>query len=164
MDFLAVPLQSGVNQAVLSVSYVLHMVFAAALTGSVLYVALFVNPAAVAGDIGNEAFARVTGGLTTVSRASAVVLLLTGGHQAGNLYTFESLVGSPRGHLVLTMLVLWVAMTALVEIAGARLRRGLDAGKLREPAREAKPFLRGAAALAVLLLIDAGLLAGGLPF
>jgi hypothetical protein len=157
-----VPLQGGV---VLSLTYVLHMVFAAALTGSVLYVALFVNPAAVTGDIGNEAFARVTSGLTTVTRASAVVLLLTGGHQAGTLYTFETLLGTGRGHLVVTMLVLWVAMTGLVEVAGSKLRDGLDAGKLREPAREARPFLRGAAVLAVLLLVDAGLLAApALPF
>jgi hypothetical protein len=141
------------------------MIFAAALTGSVLYVALFVNPAAVTGDIGNEAFARVTSGLTTVTRASAVVLLLTGGHQAGTLYTFETLLGTGRGHLVVTMLVLWVAMTGLVEVAGSKLRDGLDAGKLREPAREARPFLRGAAVLAVLLLVDAGLLAApALPF
>jgi hypothetical protein len=157
-----VPLQGGV---VLSLTYVLHMIFAAALTGSVLYVALFVNPAAVTGDIGNEAFARVTSGLTTVTRASAVVLLLTGGHQAGTLYTFETLLGTGRGHLVVTMLVLWVAMTGLVEVAGSKLRDGLDAGKLREPAREARPFLRGAAVLAVLLLVDAGLLAApALPF
>jgi uncharacterized membrane protein len=162
MEFVFFPLQAGIG---LTVSYVLHMLFAAALTGSVLYVALFVNPAAVAGDIGNEAFSRVTSGLSTVTRASAVVLLLTGGHQAGTLYTFETLAGTTRGHLVLGMLVLWLALTALVEIAGSKLREGLDAGKLRAPAREARPFLRAAAVLAVLLLVDAGLLAApALPF
>ncbi|PSP39069.1 transporter, partial [Halobacteriales archaeon QH_7_65_31] len=115
-----------------AVSYVLHMTFAALLTGSVLYVALAVNPTAVAGDIRPEAFEQITGRLTTITRASAVVLFLTGGHQAGNFYTFESLTGTFRGHLVLAMLVLWLALTALVEIAGARLRDGLDADKLRE--------------------------------
>ncbi|MFB6118957.1 CopD family protein [Halosegnis sp.] len=149
----------------LAVSYVLHMLFAAALTGGVLYVALFVNPAAVAGDIGNEAFSRVTGGLSTLTRASAVVLLLTGGHQAGTLYTLETLTGTGRGHLVLGMLVMWVAMTGLIEVAGSKLRDGLEAGKLREPAREARPFFRAAAVLAILLLVDAGLLAApALPF
>ncbi|MDZ7745513.1 MAG: transporter [Halobacteriales archaeon] len=144
-----------------AITYVLHMVFAALLTGSVLYVALAVNPIAVTGDIRPEAFGRITGQLTTITRASAVVLFLTGGHQAGNFYTIETLTGSFRGHLVLAMLVLWLVLTALVEIAGARLRRGLDADKLREPAREARPFLRAAAVLAVLLLVDAGLLASG---
>jgi hypothetical protein len=57
------------------------------------------------------------------------------------------------------MLVLWLAMTGLVEVAGSKLRDGLEADKLREPARNARPFLRGAAVLAVLLLVDAGLLA-----
>lgn len=162
MEPVLFPLQTGIG---LTISYVLHMLFAAALTGSVLYVALFVNPAAVAGDIGNEAFSKVTGGLSTVTRASAVVLLLTGGHQAGTLYTVETLTGTGRGHLVLGMLVLWLAMTGLVEVAGSKLRDGLDAGKLREPAREARPFLRAAAVLAVLLLVDAGLLAApSLPF
>jgi hypothetical protein len=156
MDPVFLPLQGGI---VLAVTYVLHTVFAAVVTGSVLYVALFVNPAAVSGDIGNDAFSKVTSGLTTVTRASAVVLLLTGGHQAGTLYTVETLLGTGRGHLVLTMLVLWLAMTGLVEVAGSKLRDGLEADKLREPARNARPFLRGAAVLAVLLLVDAGLLA-----
>ena len=142
-----------------AVSYVLHMTFAALLTGSVLYVALAVNPTAVAGDIRPDAFEQITGRLTTITRASAVVLFLTGGHQAGSFYTFETLVGSFRGHLVLAMLALWLVLTALVEIAGARLRDGLNADKLREPAREARPFLRAAAVLALLLLVDAGLLA-----
>ena len=162
MDPIFVPVQMGIG---LTISYVLHTLFAAALTGGVLYVALFVNPAAVAGDISNEAFSRVTGGLSTLTRASAVVLLLTGGHQAGTLYTVETLTGTGRGHLVLGMLVTWVAMTGLVEVAGSKLRDGLDAGKLREPARNARPFFRGAAVLAVLLLVDAGLLAApSLPF
>ena len=37
---------------------------------------------------------------------------------------------------------------------------GFDEQKLREPAREARPFLLGATAVAILLLIDAGLLLG----
>lgn len=156
------PVQMGIG---LTISYVLHMLFAAALTGGVLYVALFVNPTAVAGDIGNEALSRVTGGLSTLTRVSAVVLLLTGGHQAGTLYTVETLTGTGRGHLVLGMLVLWILMTGMVEVAGSKLRDGLDVGKLREPAREARPFFRAAAVLAVLLLVDAGLLAApSLPF
>lgn len=156
------PVQMGIG---LTISYVLHMLFAAALTGGVLYVALFVNPTAVAGDIGNEALSRVTGGLSTLTRVSAVVLLLTGGHQAGTLYTVETLTGTGRGYLVLGMLVLWILMTGMVEVAGSKLRDGLDVGKLREPAREARPFFRAAAVLAVLLLVDAGLLAApSLPF
>lgn len=142
-----------------AISYVLHMVFGTLLTGSVLYVALAVNPTAVAGDIQPDALKQVTGRLTTVSRSSAVVLFLTGGHQAGNFYSIEMLTGTFRGHLVLAMLVLWLVLTALVEIGSARLREGLDVDKLREPAREARPFFRAGAVVAVLLLVDAGLLA-----
>jgi hypothetical protein len=59
------------------------------------------------------------------------------------------------------MVVLWFAVTALVEVAGARMRDGLDREKVRTPAREGRPFLLAASLLSLLLLVDAGLLASG---
>jgi len=84
---------------------------------------------------------------------------------AGTLYTVDSLTGTGRGHLVLTMLALWFVTTGLVEVASGKLTSGLDAGKLRGPARDAKPFFYGAAGLSVVLILTAGLLASpALPF
>ena len=101
----------------------------------------------------------VVGRLRWITRIGALAFILSGGHMAGTLYTLEALTGTPRGHLVLTMLGLWFVGTGLVEVAGSKLADGLDAGKLREPARDAKPLLYGASAVAVGLIVPAGLLA-----
>jgi hypothetical protein len=102
----------------------------------------------------------LTGKLRTVSRVSAVLLLLTGGHLAGTRYTAESLTSTGRGYLVLAMVALWFLLAALVEIGGSKLEDGFDAQKVREPAREARPFLLGASLTAILLLLDAGVILG----
>lgn len=136
-----------------------HVVFAGLWTGSVILFTLAVLPSGVTGDIRPEPLAAVTSKLTTLSRVSAVLLFISGGHLAGNYYTVEMLTGSTPGYLVLVMLGLWLVMTGLIEVGGSKMRDGLDADKVRTPARNAKPFYQGAAVLAVLLLVDAGLLA-----
>jgi uncharacterized membrane protein len=139
--------------------YAVHLLVGAAWTGSVLFAAAAVLPTARAGEIRPEPLSTVFGRLTTLSRASAVVMLLTGGHMAAQLYTVETLTGSPRGHLVLTMTLLWLVMTGLVEVGNSRMQDGLDAKKVRSPAHEAGRFYRAAGVVAVLLLADAGILA-----
>lgn len=146
------------------VMWSLHVGFAILWTGSVLFVSLAVLPAALRGDIGTEPLGAIVGRLRWITRIAALAFIVSGGHMAGTLYTFESLTGTGRGHLVLAMLVLWFVITGLVEVAGGKLTAGLDAGKLREPARDAKPFFYGAAGLSVLLILTAGLLASPTPF
>ena len=128
-----------------TVSTVLHLAFAGLWTGSVLFVAVGVLPAAS----GSYALDRVLNRLAWVTRASAVVLLLTGGHLFAADYSVGGLTASTRGWLVVAMVVLWLALTGLVE---AGVARGEEAG-----AR----LLQGGAVLATLLLVDAGLLAAG---
>ncbi|MFC6865026.1 transporter [Halomicroarcula sp. GCM10025817] len=137
-----------------------HLLFAGLWSGSVLFTTYAVLPLAMAGDARPGPLAAMTGKLRTVSRASALLLLLTGGHLAATRYTAESLTGSPRGHLVLAMVALWFLLAGLVEVAGSKLEDGFDAQKVREPAREARPFLLGASLVAVLLLLDAGAILG----
>jgi hypothetical protein len=141
--------------------YTAHLLFAALWTGGVVLFVLGVLPSGVSGDIRPEPLAAVTGRLTTLSRASALVLFLTGGHMAGTRYTVESLTGSSRGYLVLAMLALWFVLAALVEVGGSRMRDGLAAQKVRTPAREARPFYRAGGVVAVALLVIAGLLIAG---
>jgi len=131
--------------------YTLHLLFAGLWTGSVMYAA-----ATLPGASGLSASARdsFVGALRTVSRASAAVLLLTGGYMltlAG--YTEGgTLTGSGRGHLVIAMLALWFVLAGLTEVGASKFADGDDAAT----------FLYGAAAVAVLLLLVAGvLLAGG---
>ncbi|OYR54671.1 transporter [Halorubrum halodurans] len=145
-----------------AVMWSVHVGFAVLWTGSVLFVALALVPPATRGDVGSDALAAVIGRLRWITRIAALAFLATGGHMAGTLYTVESLTGTGRGHLVLTMLGLWFLITGLVEVASGKLLDGLETGKLREPARDAKPFFYGAAALSVGLVLTAGLLAN--PF
>ncbi|GAA0513786.1 hypothetical protein SAMN04488066_103218 [Halorubrum aquaticum] len=142
-----------------AVMWSVHVGFAVLWTGSVLFVALAVVPPATRGDVGSDALTAVVGRLRWISRIAALAFLGSGGHMAGTLYTVESLTGTGRGHLVLTMLALWFVITGLVEVASGKLLDGLETGKLREPARDAKPFFYGAAGLSVGLILTAGLLA-----
>lgn len=134
-----------------TVVYALHLLFAGLWTGSVAYAAATLPR--VAGDLSASARDDLVGTLRNVSRASAVVLLLTGGYMltlAG--YTEGgALTGTGRGHLVLTMVGLWAVLAGLVEVAGGRLDDGRDAATL----------LYGAAVVAVALLLDAGALVAG---
>lgn len=144
--------------------FAIHLVFAGFWTGSVLFVALWVVPTAARGELNAEPLESVAGSFRTYSRTSALVLFLTGGHMAADIYTLDSLTGTGRGHLVLTMLGLWFVLAALAEIGAGRLVDGAGDGKVREPGRSARTIFRAAGIVAVLLLVDAGLLAAGFSF
>lgn len=137
-----------------------HLAFAGIWAGSVVFVAAAVLPAARADTAAAEPLATLTGRLVTISRISALALLVSGGHMAGTFYTVGSLTGTTRGHLVLGMVVLWFVLAALVEVGARRLADGLDGG-VRGAARDGRPFFLAAAVVAILLLVDGGLLAGG---
>jgi hypothetical protein len=126
--------------------YATHMVFAGLLTGSVLFAALTFP--GIATNVSTSVRESLAGTLRNVSRASAVLLLLTGGYMLtlGGYTDSGVLTGTARGHAVLGMVVLWFLLTGVTEVAGSRMASGDDA----------TPFLYGGAALAVALLLDAG--------
>ncbi len=143
-----------------TISYVVHMLFAGVWTGSVLFMTYGILPVARAGDIDTDPFADITSRLLTLSRVSALVLFLTGGHLAGVLYTVESLTGSTRGYLVIAMIVLWLSLAGLVEVGTSRISDGLRERKIRTPAKKGRPFFLAASVAALGLLVVAGLLLG----
>lgn len=145
-----------------AVMWTIHVGFAVLWTGSVLFVTVAVLPPAIRGDVGSEALSSVVGRLRWITRIGAVAFVVSGGHMAGTLYTLETLTGTGEGHLVLTMFALWFVITGLVEVGSGKVVDGLETGKLREPARDAKPFFYGAAGLSVGLIVTSGLLAN--PF
>lgn len=146
-------------------AYATHLLFAGLWTGSVLFVWYGVLPLARDGTLNAAPLGAVAGKLETVSRVSALVLLLSGGYMAIQQYTVDTLTGSGGGHLVLTMIVLWFVLAGLVEVGTGKLVDGTDRDKVREPAREAQRFIQAAALVAVLLLLNSGLLvASGLGF
>ncbi|MFB6309288.1 MAG: transporter [Haloarculaceae archaeon] len=146
--------------AVDAVIYAIHVSFAALWTGAVLFVTAGVLPTALDGQINATPMKTVTGRLKLVSRASALLLLITGGHLAATRYGGGELTGTTKGYLVIAMVVLWFLLAGLVEVGASKLSDGFDQNKVRSPAHEARPFLLAASAVAVLLLVDAGLILG----
>jgi len=166
---------------VLASSFVVHVAAAALWTGSVLYVAYAVLPTARAGDLGAAAFAAALDGLLQVTRWTGVALPVTGAYQLWVLYPLDGLLATTRGQLVAAMAALWGVTNGVVELGAYRVRtrdgsdrlglarhfvRPLDAAELvgADPAAlaaTARPYVLAAAGLAVLLLVDAGLLAAG---
>ncbi len=148
-----------VMSAVDVVMWSLHTAFAGAWTGSVLFFFAAVLPAASRGSIDGPTLSAIATKLRWLTRAGVVVFVATGGHMAGTRYTFDSLLGTGRGHLVLTMLVLWFVLTALVEIGGSRIESADSNGQ--DAAAAGRPIFLVAGIVALGLLIDAGLLASG---
>ena len=147
-------------------SRIAHLLFAAVWAGSVFYVAFVVLPLARDGAFNStKPLEVISGKLTTISRVSSLVLFISGSHLAGRLYTVggggPDLFGSINGQLVLLMVVLWLVLTALVEIGAKRLESGLNGKKLREPAHDALPLFQAAAVAAIALLVVAGLITSG---
>jgi hypothetical protein len=108
-------------------SAIVHLLFAAIWTGSVVFVVVGVLPTAARDGVGAAALRGTLGRLRNVSRICALLLLLTGGHLAAERYTVDSLAGTVEGQLVLAMIVLWVIMAGLVEIGAARI---IDTGEV----------------------------------
>lgn len=143
---------------VLSAINALHLLFAGVWAGSIVFVTVGVLPLARAGDIRAEPLEAIAGRVQTISRTSAVVLLLTGGHLAGTYYTFESLRGTTPGLLVVAMVALWASLMGLVEVATKRLSDGTEQRKVRAPARESYRLFQAASIVSVALLVLGGVL------
>lgn len=142
----------------------IHNLFAALWVGSVLFVTYAVLPQAREGEIGPDVLRAVFGKLTMVTRVSALLLLLTGGHLAAARYTSDSLLTTTRGWLVLAMLALWFVLAGLIEVTTSKFETELDKGRLRGPAHKYTKLFYLASLVGVLLVIDAALLSDGIPF
>lgn len=138
-----------------------HLLFAGLWTGSVVFVAVAIVPLASGDDMAAKSLDAILGRFVMSSRASALVLFLTGGHMAASGFTFGSLTGAPRGRLVLVMLALWFVLAGLVEVGTGRIRDDLGEGRDSSGTRRSGRVLQAAAVVAGLVLIDAGLLAAG---
>ena len=164
----------------LTVSYVVHVVSAAFWTGSVLYAAYTIIPTARSGGLPAAAFERSVDGLLRVTRWTGLALPLTGAYQIWVLYPTDRLFGTTSGHLVLGMALLWTVMNGVVELGCYRMRtldgpsvgigqymsEGFVIGEdvaVPRLAAVGRPYVLVASVLAVALLVDAALLAGGVP-
>lgn len=135
---------------------VLHLLFAGLWAGAVVFTTYGVLPTVGIDGTDPTGLQSLIDRLTTISRASAVVLLLTGGAMAGEQYGGGRLLGTVDGWLVLGMVGLWVVLMALVELGGTRLGDELE-GSQRVGTGTMRLF-QAASLVGVLLLILGGLL------
>ena len=167
-------------ELLLTLSYVVHVVAATLWVGGVGYAALSFVPAARAAALTPAGFERGVDALLQTTRWTGVALPVTGGYQIWQLYPSARLFGTPRGQLVLGMLGLWGSMNAVLEVGVYRTRTaaGVTIGIGRHTierftlrtdadvphlATVVRPYILVATGLGLLLLVDAALLAGGLP-
>ena len=148
--------------ALLASVYALHLLFGGLWAGAVMFYTYSLLP--LAGDgLDAGALGDATGKLTTISRASAVIQLLTGGYLASPMGVGSAGYWSTTtGVLVVVMVVLWLFLAALTEMGAGRVRDAIEAGDVRAAGTNARGLLYGASVVAVLLLLEAGALAGGL--
>jgi hypothetical protein len=132
-----------------------HLLIGALWVGSVVFFAGVVLPMARGGGLDAGPLESMVTALTRWSRIASVLMLVTGGHLAATGYTFGTLASTTNGNLVVAMVVLWLALTGLVEVGGSRLRDGVERKKVREPAATALGAYRGAAVVGTLLLVVA---------
>lgn len=143
---------------ILDVVMTVHALFAALWTGGTLLVAGTVIPAARRELLGEKALSLITQRFSYLTIASVLLLLFSGGHLAGNLYTVQSLTSTMRGNLVLTMVTLWLVL-AVVLFFGCRRLTGTSAEKSAATAASAaRPWFLGASVVSIALLVVAGLL------
>ncbi|NHN42854.1 hypothetical protein G9C85_14635 [Halorubellus sp. JP-L1] len=144
--------------SMLDVVMTIHTVFAALWTGGTLVVAGGVLPAARRELLGEEALALIGRRFSYLTIASVLGLLFTGGHLAGTLYTFESLQSTGRGHLVLTMVGLWLVLPIALYGGFRKLRDISPNQSMATAATAARPWFLAASVVAIALLVVAGLL------
>lgn len=125
-----------------------HLVAGGVLTGSVVYFAWAIARVD-ATVVGSEAVGQLASSLTFVSRICAGLLLVSGGYMAAVL---GSALRGTSGMLVGVMILLWLVVTALVEIGNSRLANGASL-------RDVRQFYVVAAVAALLLLVNAGYIA-----
>jgi len=126
-----------------SLAVVVHFVFAGLWAGTVAYAAAIVTGT---GDIGTVARERIADRLRSISRTSAVLTLLSGGYLASG-FASSYFYSSTRGYLLSAMVLLWLVLMVMVEIGASRLVDGEESGPT---------VLIGASVVAILLLLDAG--------
>ncbi|AEN05120.1 hypothetical protein [Halolamina sp.] len=132
----------------------IHLLFAGLWAGATVFFAWRVQPLIATGDIGAVPTMAMGSGLRWLTRIGAVIFVVTGGHMAATRYGDGALFSTPRGHIVLAMLVLWLVTTGLVEMAMSKMEGELDNGRIQTAGKEIRtPLLAASVLLSVLLLL-----------
>ncbi|MEF8799707.1 MAG: transporter [Halolamina sp.] len=132
----------------------IHLLFAGLWTGATVFFAWRVRPLVADGDLAVEPTMLLSSGLRWLTRISAVVFVVTGGHMAATEYGDGALLSTTQGHIVVTMLVIWLVVTGLLEMALGTMETELGEGRVRTAGKEVRvPFLAASVLLSVVLLL-----------
>lgn len=132
-----------------TVARTVHVFAGGLLAGSVVFFTWAVVQTSSDGTLGKLAATGLANHLTTISRFCAVLLLLSGGYMVmdapfGSDPTYDGLVGA--------MILLWLVITALVEVGASKLGEAASFTDVRT-------YYVLAALSGLLLLVDGGILA-----
>lgn len=142
----------------------IHLLFAAVWIGSIVFMTFTVLPLARDGNLDREPLEFLVGTATWISRISALAMVVTGSHLmgTGGYLQVDPLLGTSHGLAIVAMIVLWLVLIVLIEIASRRIQSGLGANLVREPARDGLRWFQIASIVGALLLVDGAILTSGL--
>lgn len=135
---------------------ILHLLVAGVWAGWTVFMAALVVPAARDGRLGADALGWMTGRFVRVSQAAPIIMLLTGGYMAIQGAITDAPLRSLRGQLVVTMVVLWFALSGLSNAASHRLTDGIESGGVESAAQNVTMLFYGAGVSALALLFVGG--------
>ena len=144
--------------SVLDIAMTIHTIFAALWTGGTLVVAGAVIPAARSELLSTEGLTLIARRFWYLTVGSALLLLFSGGHLAGTLYTAETLQSTGRGNLVLAMVGLWLVLAVVLFFGFRRLTSDQPEKAAVAAATKARPWFLGASVISISLLVVAGFL------
>ncbi|ADQ67169.1 hypothetical protein C499_05418 [Halogeometricum borinquense DSM 11551] len=142
----------------LDIVMTIHTVFAALWTGGTLVVAGAVIPAARSESLSRDGLTFIARRFWYLTVASTLLLLFSGGHLAGTIYTAETLQTMGRGNLVLAMVGLWLVLAIVLFFGYRQLTNSLSEKSAVAAATKARPWFLGASAVSIALLVVAGVL------
>lgn len=142
----------------------IHLVFSALWIGAVAFVAVGVLPLARDGNLKRAPLRALLRRVLWTSRIGALAMLVSGTHlmgSRGDYYDTDVLLSTGSGQAVLAMIVLWLVLIVIIEVAVRRMRSGLNANLIREPARDGQRWFYLATLVGVALFLDGALIAVG---
>ena len=135
---------------------IVHLMTAGVWAGWTVFMAALVVPAARDGRIGSDALAWLTSRFALFSKAAPLLMFLTGMYMVGQGYPVDVLLSSARGYLVLTMIGLWIILSALTNVSSRRLAGGIEVAGVERAAKTSWTLFAVAGVVALALLFVGG--------
>lgn len=140
-----------------------HLVFGAIWVGSVTFTTFVILPLARDGDLDRSPLETSLSRLQLISRIGALAIVISGLQLMGTGDYFDTavLLETTRGLAIIAMIVLWFLFITILEISTRRIKSGLGANLLREPARDGLTWFYVATAIGLLLFVIGAMITTG---